>query len=393
MAALSLATDLGLGQPLEHELGVCLSALELADRLGCAAGGALRRLLRRAAGPPGLHRGRAVLRELGRRRRDPLPAWCAGARPGVRALRGRALSCPPAGGRQAAARARAPGRQAAGRAAGGSSGWRRRTCARAGGCSPGACTCATRSSRALGQVTDALGRQGRAGGRGRGADLAAAADRARRARLRRDRPGARSRGGDRGAQAAPRPRLRPGGRRCGARRARARCCARRTSPTLGSASSTPSREPVATISSAGLELVARAFGEFADLKLGVPARALRAGWPSSRRPPPTALGCSRAEISEVRAAGFLHDLGRVAVPNGIWDKPGAVERGRAGAGSPSSLLHRARARALAARSRRSRCWPARITSGWTAPATTAAPRPRSSASARGCWPRPTPTTR
>ena len=35
MAALSLATDLGLGQPLEHELGVCLSALELADRLGC----------------------------------------------------------------------------------------------------------------------------------------------------------------------------------------------------------------------------------------------------------------------------------------------------------------------------------------------------------------------
>ena len=37
MAALSLATDLGLGQPLEHELGVCLSALELADRLGCTA--------------------------------------------------------------------------------------------------------------------------------------------------------------------------------------------------------------------------------------------------------------------------------------------------------------------------------------------------------------------
>ena len=35
MAALSLATDLGLGRPLEHELGVCLAALELADRLGC----------------------------------------------------------------------------------------------------------------------------------------------------------------------------------------------------------------------------------------------------------------------------------------------------------------------------------------------------------------------
>jgi hypothetical protein len=36
MAALSLATDLGLGRPLEHELGVCLAALELADRLGCS---------------------------------------------------------------------------------------------------------------------------------------------------------------------------------------------------------------------------------------------------------------------------------------------------------------------------------------------------------------------
>jgi hypothetical protein len=36
IASLSLATDLGLGQPLEHELGVCLSALELADRLGCS---------------------------------------------------------------------------------------------------------------------------------------------------------------------------------------------------------------------------------------------------------------------------------------------------------------------------------------------------------------------
>jgi hypothetical protein len=29
MAALSLATDLGLGQPLEHELGVCLAGVRL----------------------------------------------------------------------------------------------------------------------------------------------------------------------------------------------------------------------------------------------------------------------------------------------------------------------------------------------------------------------------
>lgn len=37
MAALSPATDLGMGQLLEHELGVCLAALELADRLECSA--------------------------------------------------------------------------------------------------------------------------------------------------------------------------------------------------------------------------------------------------------------------------------------------------------------------------------------------------------------------
>ncbi len=36
MAALSLATDLGLGRPLERELAICLAALELADRLGCS---------------------------------------------------------------------------------------------------------------------------------------------------------------------------------------------------------------------------------------------------------------------------------------------------------------------------------------------------------------------
>src|ERR1043166_120778 len=35
IAALSLATDLGLGQPPEHELGVCPPAPDRAERLGC----------------------------------------------------------------------------------------------------------------------------------------------------------------------------------------------------------------------------------------------------------------------------------------------------------------------------------------------------------------------
>jgi HD-GYP domain-containing protein (c-di-GMP phosphodiesterase class II) len=84
--------------------------------------------------------------------------------------------------------------------------------------------------------------------------------------------------------------------------------------------------PVATISSAGLDSVARAFGEFADLKLsflrGHSTRVAELAAAAAE-----ALGCSRAEASEIRVAGFFHDVGRVAVPNGIWDKPGALSGG------------------------------------------------------------------
>jgi HD-GYP domain-containing protein (c-di-GMP phosphodiesterase class II) len=85
-------------------------------------------------------------------------------------------------------------------------------------------------------------------------------------------------------------------------------------------------QPVATISSAGLLSVARAFGEFADVKLsflhGHSTRVAELAATGAE-----ALGCSRAEASQVRAAGFFHDVGRVAVPNGIWDKPGPLSAG------------------------------------------------------------------
>ena len=147
--------------------------------------------------------------------------------------------------------------------------------------------------------------------------------------------------------------------------------------------------PVATISRAGVEVVARAFGEFVDLKLGF-LTGTPAGWPSrgERR---RALGCSRADASAVRAAGFFHDLGRVAVPNGVWDKPGAVERGDWSVFA-SSLLHGARARALAPA-----CTPALLAgshherldgSGYHRGA-----RAAQLSTGRACWRRPTPTTR
>lgn len=72
-----------------------------------------------------------------------------------------------------------------------------------------------------------------------------------------------------------------------------------------------------------LDPIARAFAYFADLKstftlghsLAVAELAARGG---------EALGLPPAEIVELRRAGWLHDLGRVAVSNGVWDKPGPL---------------------------------------------------------------------
>lgn len=69
--------------------------------------------------------------------------------------------------------------------------------------------------------------------------------------------------------------------------------------------------------------VAGAFGDFADLKspymlghsAGVADLAGRAG---------EIMGLSATEIESLRVAGLVHDLGRVSVPNGTWDKPSAL---------------------------------------------------------------------
>jgi putative nucleotidyltransferase with HDIG domain len=37
-----------------------------------------------------------------------------------------------------------------------------------------------------------------------------------------------------------------------------------------------------------------------------------------------ALGLAEREVTHVRRAALLHDLGRVAVPNGVWEKPGPL---------------------------------------------------------------------
>ncbi len=72
-----------------------------------------------------------------------------------------------------------------------------------------------------------------------------------------------------------------------------------------------------------LEDVARAFADFVDLKSaytlghssGVAALAEAAG---------KAAGLDEATCTSLRRAGLLHDLGRVSVPTNIWEKPGPL---------------------------------------------------------------------
>ncbi|WP_044240683.1 HD domain-containing phosphohydrolase [Chondromyces apiculatus] len=80
-----------------------------------------------------------------------------------------------------------------------------------------------------------------------------------------------------------------------------------------------------------LPRIAEAFADYVDLKSpftlghsrGVAALAGQVG---------EEMGLDAQERAKLQVAALLHDLGRVAVPNGIWDKPGplsAMERERA----------------------------------------------------------------
>lgn len=81
--------------------------------------------------------------------------------------------------------------------------------------------------------------------------------------------------------------------------------------------------PVAIVDAAALDTVLTAFADFADLKSPwirghsrkVASLAEEAGRLS---------GLDGFKCDELRRAGFVHDLGRVAVENGIWDKPGPL---------------------------------------------------------------------
>jgi HD-GYP domain-containing protein (c-di-GMP phosphodiesterase class II) len=82
-------------------------------------------------------------------------------------------------------------------------------------------------------------------------------------------------------------------------------------------------KPAVRIPTADLDLVCRAFGEVVDLKTplhhghatGVADLAAAA----ARR-----CGLNDGGVTELHRAALVHDLGRAAVPNGVWERPGAL---------------------------------------------------------------------
>jgi HD-GYP domain-containing protein (c-di-GMP phosphodiesterase class II) len=321
IASLSLATDLGLGQPLEHELGVCLSALELADRLGCDAQecsdvyyvALLAHVGCTAAAPyfASWVGGDEIHFQSGVQVLGPASEPAEDIRYLVRRL---------ADDRPLPERTRLVAKQLVG-------GQKQFELAAANLCEGGRLLARRLHmpegvARALGQVT--------ARWDGKGVPAGVAGDEIPRplriARVAHDLDAIAHARGLEAATAALRRRRGRGydPEVVDAALADAEALLRAADvPDAWERVIAAEPEPVATISRAGLETVARAFAEFTDLKVGflrghstrVAELAATAG---------EALGCSRSEASEVRAAGFLHDVGRVAVPNGIWDKPGLL---------------------------------------------------------------------
>ena len=324
MAALSLATDLGLGQPLEHGLGVCLAALELAARLGCNSEESsdvyyvalLIHVGCTAAAPyfASWVGGDEIHFQSGVQVLGPASEPAEDVRHLVRRL---------ADDRPLPERVRLVAKQVVG-------GQRQFGLAAANLCEGGRLLArrlhlSEEVARALGQVTarwDGKGVPGGVAGEeilrplrivrvahdfvavARGRDREAAIEALRRRR---------GRGYDPlvvdAVFADPEALVRAA-----------------DVPDAFGRVLYAEPQPVATISRAGVEVVARAFGEFVDLKLGfLTGHSSRVAELAASAA--GALGCSRVEVSAVRAAGFFHDLGRVAVPNGVWDKPGALSGG------------------------------------------------------------------
>lgn len=82
-------------------------------------------------------------------------------------------------------------------------------------------------------------------------------------------------------------------------------------------------EPVATIDDASIDSALEAVAHFADIKspwfLGHSTGVAELAADAAR-----AAGCSDHDATRVRRAALVHDIGRVGVSNGVWERPGPL---------------------------------------------------------------------
>ena len=83
--------------------------------------------------------------------------------------------------------------------------------------------------------------------------------------------------------------------------------------------------PWARVADAQLDGVLRAFADFADLKSPY-TRGHSPGVAALTEEAARHAGLSVQEATGLRRAALVHDLGRTGIPNGIWDKPGPLSR-------------------------------------------------------------------
>jgi HD-GYP domain-containing protein (c-di-GMP phosphodiesterase class II) len=137
--------------------------------------------------------------------------------------------------------------------------------------------------------------------------------------------------------------------------------------------------PLPPLSGTELDSVLEVLADIADLKSpwlsghsrGVAQLAARAA---------AASGMPAHDVTTVRHTGLVHDIGRTAIANNVWDKPGPLtdgerERARLHPSTPSACCDVLRSSPVSQPSRR------RITSGSTDPDTTAA----CAAPTSRCW--------
>jgi HD-GYP domain-containing protein (c-di-GMP phosphodiesterase class II) len=84
-------------------------------------------------------------------------------------------------------------------------------------------------------------------------------------------------------------------------------------------------QPPICLTTAGLDEVARAFADLADLKVPY-CRGHSRAVAQLAQAAANELNLAQADVTTLYRAALLHDIGRVGIANGIWEKPGPLSR-------------------------------------------------------------------